>query len=62
MEKYEKPVLGVSLLSDPGQRTLHDVEGCIYSGLFFPSPERAVRALAKMCDYRDFLKREGVVR
>ncbi|MEA3231629.1 MAG: acetate--CoA ligase family protein [Thermodesulfobacteriota bacterium] len=58
MEKYEKPVLGVSLLSDSGQRTLHDVEGCIYSGLFFPSPERAVRALAKMCDYRDFLKRE----
>lgn len=61
MEKYNKPVLGVSLLSGPDQRTLHEVEGCNYSGLFFPSPERAVRALSKMCDYGDFLKREGVV-
>lgn len=60
MEKYEKPILGVSLLTGPEEKTLHEVEGCNYSGVFFPSPERAVRALSKMCDYRDFLVRERV--
>lgn len=55
-EKYEKPVVGVSLLTDSKSRTLYREEGCKYSGLFFPSPERAVKALSGMCKYSRWLK------
>jgi len=55
-EKYDKPVLGVSLLTDESSKTLYRVEGCKYKGVFFPSPERAVKALASMCRYRQWLE------
>ncbi len=58
-EKYDKPVLGVSLLSDEVSKTLYRVEGCKYKGVFFPSPERAVKALAGMCRYREWLEVNG---
>ncbi|RJQ77912.1 MAG: CoA-binding protein [Desulfobacteraceae bacterium] len=54
--KYQKPVLGVSLLSDEKSKTLYRIEGCQYNGVFFPSPERAVKALAGMCRYRQWLE------
>ncbi len=54
MHIYDKPVLGVSLLTD-GNRTLYSVEDSSYKGVFFPSPERAVRALSKMCEYQRWL-------
>ncbi|MBI5550588.1 MAG: acetate--CoA ligase family protein [Desulfobacterales bacterium] len=54
-EKYQKPVLGVSLLTDEASKTLYRVEGCKYKGVFFPSPERAVKALAGMCRYRQWV-------
>jgi len=53
--KYEKPVLGVSLLTDSTTRTLYRVSGCKYKSLFFPSPERAVKALAGMYRYKKWL-------
>ncbi|MBF0377669.1 MAG: CoA-binding protein [Desulfamplus sp.] len=56
-EKYEKPVLGVSLLTDSTTKTLYRVDGCKYSGVFFPSPERAVKALSGMCKYSRWLRR-----
>ncbi|MBF0572294.1 MAG: acetate--CoA ligase family protein [Desulfamplus sp.] len=56
-EKYEKPVLGVSLLTDSTTKTLYRVDGCKYSGLFFPSPERAVKALSGMCKYSRWLRK-----
>lgn len=49
--KYGKPVLGVSLLTDEISRTLYRYDNNPYKGVFFPSPERAVKALAGMCQY-----------
>jgi len=55
-QKYEKPVLGVSLLTDEISRTLYRLDGYEYKSVFFPSPERAVKALWGMCQYNDWLK------
>ncbi len=58
-ETCQKPVLGVSLLTDATTKTLYRVDGCKYKGVFFPSPERAVKALAGMCRYRKWLENNG---
>ncbi|MCP4022829.1 MAG: CoA-binding protein, partial [Desulfobacteraceae bacterium] len=58
-KKYEKPVLGVSLLTDEISRTLYRQENNDYKGVFFPSPERAVKALWGMCQYQDWKKKNG---
>ena len=50
-EKYEKPVLGVSLMTNATSRSIYRMEGHRYNGVFFPSPERAVKTLAGMCRY-----------
>jgi acyl-CoA synthetase (NDP forming) len=55
-ERYEKPILGVSLLTDEETRTLYRIDGCKYQGVFFPSPERAVKALSGMCRYQRWLR------
>ena len=56
MEKYNKPIIGVYLLNDDKTRTVTDVEGCKYNGVNFITPERAVKALAKMYKYAEWLK------
>ena len=58
-EKYQKPVLGVSLLTDALSRTLYRREGAEHKGVFFPAPERAVKALAGMCRYQKWLAVHG---
>ena len=60
MEKYGKPVLGVSLLSDKQSRTITDIEGSCYKGVSFLTPERAVKALAGMYSYKRWLNFEGI--
>jgi len=55
-KKYEKPVLGVSLLTDEISKTLYRYDNNPYKGVFFPSPERAVKALAGMCQYHQWQK------
>ncbi|CAN2050108.1 CoA-binding protein [Candidatus Magnetomoraceae bacterium gMMP-13] len=55
MEIYKKPVIGVSMLTD-SDKTLFRVQGSRYKGVFFPSPERAVKALSKMCEYQSFIR------
>ena len=60
MEKYEKPVVGVSMLSDETTRTITDIEGSPYKGVSFLTPERAVKALAKMYTYGCWLNGEGI--
>lgn len=55
-QKYEKPVLGVSLLTDEISKTLYRYDNNPYKGVFFPSPERAVKALAGMCQYHQWQK------
>jgi acyl-CoA synthetase (NDP forming) len=61
MEKYGKPVLGVSLLSDTESRTVTDIDGSRYKGVSFLTPERAVKALAGMYSYKQWLDLEGIV-
>ncbi|CCK82448.1 acetate--CoA ligase family protein [Desulfobacula toluolica] len=53
-QKYGKPILGVSLLTDEISRTLYRLDGYEYKSVFFPSPERAVKALWGMCRYNDW--------
>ncbi len=57
MEKYQKPILGVSLLTGAEDRTVYTIEKSIYKSVFFPSPERAVKALSRMVEYVHFLNR-----
>ena len=58
-QKYEKPVLGVSLLTDAQSRILYREPEFKYRGVFFPSPERAVKSLAAMCRYQQWRNRHG---
>jgi acyl-CoA synthetase (NDP forming) len=57
MEQYGKPILGVNLLPDENARTVTDVEGSPYKGVSFLTPERAVKALARMYTYRQWRDR-----
>ena len=51
MDRYGKPVVGVSLVPDPEARTLVPVPGSRRRALVFPGPERAVRTLARLVEY-----------
>jgi acyl-CoA synthetase (NDP forming) len=51
MEAYHKPVIGVSLLTDAMDRTVYMVEDSPYRGIFYTTPERAVKTLARMVEY-----------
>jgi acyl-CoA synthetase (NDP forming) len=57
-DQYDKPILGVGLVTDARSRTLYRVDGCKFKGVFFPSPERAVKALAGMYKYQKWLDRQ----
>ncbi len=54
MEIYQKPVIGVSLLTDAMDRTTYMVENCPFKGVFYTTPERAVKTLAKMVEYSKY--------
>jgi acyl-CoA synthetase (NDP forming) len=58
MERYRKPILGVSLLTDAAARTVYPVEDRPFRAVFYPTPERAIRALARMVDYAGFRSAE----
>jgi len=55
MQKYNKPILGVSLLPDKNNKTVYRVKDLPYNAIFYPTPERAVKAFAKMVEYQRFL-------
>jgi len=57
MDQYKKPIFGVSLLPDENNQTLYRVSGSSYKGVFYPTPERAVKAFSKMVEYHRFLKK-----
>ncbi len=59
MEKYGKPVFGVSLLTDEKDATVYRVKGHHLKGVFFETPERAVKAAARMVEYQRFRKRHA---
>ncbi|MBI4775328.1 MAG: CoA-binding protein [Deltaproteobacteria bacterium] len=56
MEAYHKPIVGVSL-APTGEGSQFQLEGCDYSGVFFPTPESAVNVLAQMARRRQYLNR-----
>lgn len=56
MKQYEKPIIGVSLLTEHEDRLFYGTDEGKTGPLVFPTPERAVKALSKMVDYRQFLK------
>ncbi len=58
MEKYKKPVFGVSMLPDEKHQTVYPHKKHAFKAVFFPTPERAVGAFAKMVQYQKFLSRE----
>jgi acyl-CoA synthetase (NDP forming) len=58
MEKYDKPVFGVSMLPDEKHQTVYPHKDHEFKGVFFPAPERAVGAFAKMVEYQKFLSRK----
>ena len=55
MEKYQKPILNVSRAASINEQSVSGVSGGRYAGVTFKTPERAVKALAKMCAYKDWL-------
>lgn len=58
METHQKPVLGVSMLKEEKDHTVYTLENRRYKGLFFPTPEQAVKSLSKMYEYKQFIMRE----
>jgi acyl-CoA synthetase (NDP forming) len=58
MERYNKPVYGVSMLPDEKHQTVYPDKKYTLKCVFFPTPERAVRVFAKMVQYQKFLKNE----
>ena len=57
MTKHEKPVYGVSISFDQVDKTVLPVADSPHNGVFYPTPERAVKALAAMNGYRRFRNR-----
>ena len=55
---YQKPVLGVSLLTDGDSKTLYRFDDLDHKGVFFASPERAVKSLAAMVGYRQWCRKQ----
>jgi len=58
MERYGKPILGVTLLLDEKTKTIIDVPGHKYKSVSFLTPERTVKSLAEMYHYRCWLNRQ----
>lgn len=57
MEKYQKPVFCVGILTSDEDQTLYRVEGSRLKGVVYETPERAIKALAKMYEYQKFVSR-----
>lgn len=55
MEIYEKPVVGVYILCDDTSRTIIDIGNSKYKGVAFIAPEKAVKTMAKMHFYAQWL-------
>ena len=59
METYGKPVFGVSLLTDEKDTTVYRVKGHALKGVFFETPEQAVKAAARMVEYQRYRSRQA---
>ncbi len=60
MEIYHKPVFGVTItFSTDEEQILYNIGESEYKGIFYPTPERAVKSFAKMYEYQRFLMRNS---
>ncbi len=59
MARYDKPILGVTLVLDEVTKTVMDIPGGKYQSVSFLTPERAVKSLAEMYRYRCWLGRQA---
>lgn len=57
MTRHEKPIYGVTISFDQAEKTVRPVADAACNGVFYPTPERAVKALSAMCAYRRFRNR-----
>ncbi len=55
MDKYNKPVFGVSIITDAASKTVNNVPASPYKSIIYQTPEKAVKAFAKMAEYHQFL-------
>ncbi|MDY6852366.1 MAG: CoA-binding protein, partial [Thermodesulfobacteriota bacterium] len=60
MEEHNKPIIGVGMASDGKGKTIFKTKDGRYKGVFFQTPEQAVKSLSRMRRYREWLEREGV--
>ena len=58
MHRYQKPIIGVHLLTDGQDKTLYRVDAADYQAVFYETPERAVYALSQMVQYQNYLSRD----
>lgn len=58
MDTYGKPIYGVRLITGEGDQTVNRIDGAGFKGIFYKTPERAVKALSKMVAYACFLDRD----
>jgi acyl-CoA synthetase (NDP forming) len=56
MDRYGKPVVGVSLMKAADDKTVYAVAGRAHKAVFYETPERAVKALSQMVRYARFRK------
>lgn len=59
MAATRKPILGVKLLEENTGKTLFESAAGPYRGVFFQTPERAVRALARLAEYARWREAEA---
>ncbi len=55
MEQYDKPILGVSVVTEEKDATVYRVDGHERKALFYDTPEQAIKALAHMVEYQGYL-------
>lgn len=56
MDRYDKPVVGVSLMKAAGDGTVYTMKDSTHKAVFYETPERAVKALSQMVRYARFRK------
>jgi acyl-CoA synthetase (NDP forming) len=58
METFQKPIFGVSLLTEEQDNMVYQIENKPYKAVYYETPERAVNVFAKMVQYQRFLSRQ----
>lgn len=60
MDKYKKPIIGVDLITGEGSKLVYRHEGSTYDSVFYPTIERAVKAISSMYEYSRYVRVSGI--